>query len=99
MKRDKWICGFIVCCAIAAVAQGRQAATAGRHESRGQITKSQVGRSADVGELKFQQNCSRCHNAPQELPTRISGTIALHMRVRASLSSEDVKAILQYLAP
>ncbi|HXE08837.1 MAG TPA: hypothetical protein VN612_13135 [Acidobacteriaceae bacterium] len=51
------------------------------------------------GEVKFQQNCSRCHNAPQELSPRISGTVVQHMRVRASLSEADARAILQYLAP
>lgn len=53
----------------------------------------------DQGEKKFQQNCSRCHNAPQELSPRIAGTILLHMRVRASLSEADERAILRYLAP
>ena len=51
------------------------------------------------GELKFRQNCSRCHNAPEELPRRVTGTVVLHMRVRASLSAADERAILRYLAP
>jgi hypothetical protein len=49
--------------------------------------------------MKFRQNCSRCHNAPQELSPRISGTVVQHMRVRASLSEADAQAILLYLAP
>jgi len=53
----------------------------------------------DQGERKFRQNCSRCHNAPEELPTRVTGTVVLHMRVRASLSAADERAILRYLAP
>jgi len=51
------------------------------------------------GEQKFQQNCSRCHNAPQGFSPRISGTIVKHMRVRASLSDEDAREILRYLNP
>ena len=54
---------------------------------------------SEVGEQKFQQNCNRCHNAPQEWPRRISGTLVLHMRARASLSAADERAILRYLAP
>lgn len=54
---------------------------------------------SDDGEKKFQQNCSRCHNAPEELSRRISGTVVLHMRARASLSAADERAILHYLAP
>ena len=51
------------------------------------------------GEKKFQQNCSRCHNAPSELPAQSTGTIVLHMRVRASLSAADARDILHYLNP
>lgn len=53
----------------------------------------------EQGERKFRENCSRCHNAPEDLPPRITGTVLLHMRVRASLSEADQKAILRYLAP
>lgn len=53
----------------------------------------------DVGERKFQANCSRCHTAPEQFSPRITGTIVRHMRVRASLSAMDERDILQYLAP
>jgi cytochrome c5 len=51
----------------------------------------------DAGERKFQQNCRRCHNEPQELSPRITGTVLLHMRVRAGLSQADERAILRYM--
>lgn len=51
------------------------------------------------GERKFQANCSRCHSAPEQLSPRIAGTVVRHMRVRASLSAEDERDILRYLAP
>ena len=51
------------------------------------------------GEQKFQQNCSRCHNAPEGFSARISGTVVKHMRVRASLSEQDAREILRYLNP
>lgn len=53
--------------------------------------------SNNAGEKKFQANCSRCHNAPQELSPRIAGTVLQHMRARASLSVVDERAILRYL--
>jgi cytochrome c5 len=53
----------------------------------------------DIGERKFNANCSRCHNAPQQLRPSITGTVVRHMRVRASLSAQDEKDILKYLAP
>jgi cytochrome c5 len=51
------------------------------------------------GQLVFDQNCSRCHNAPEGFSPRISGTVVRHMRVRAGLSAEDEKALLRFLNP
>jgi len=51
------------------------------------------------GERVFQQNCSRCHNAPEGFSPHISGTIVRHMRVRAALSSHDEEALLRFLNP
>lgn len=51
------------------------------------------------GQRVFQQNCSRCHSAPEGFSSRISGTIVRHMRVRASLSQHDEQELLQFLNP
>ena len=53
----------------------------------------------DEGERIFQQNCSRCHNAPEGFSPRISGTIVRHMRVRASLSKHDEEQLLHFFNP
>ena len=53
----------------------------------------------DDGERIFQQNCSRCHNAPEGFSPRISGTIVRHMRVRASLSKHDEEELLHFFNP
>ena len=51
------------------------------------------------GDRIFQQNCSRCHNAPEGFPPSISGTVVRHMRVRASLSHHDEEELLRFLNP
>jgi cytochrome c5 len=51
------------------------------------------------GQKVWEQNCSRCHNAPQGFSSRISGTVARHMRVRAGLSEQDEKALRRFLNP
>jgi hypothetical protein len=51
------------------------------------------------GERAFQANCGRCHNPPEQLSPRITGTVLRHMRVRALLSPQDEHDILKYLAP
>jgi cytochrome c5 len=55
--------------------------------------------SSNRGERAFQENCGRCHNPPEQLSPRITGTVLRHMRVRALLSPQDEHDILKYLAP
>jgi hypothetical protein len=65
----------------------------------GKQATTQAQPQVDAGERAFQANCSRCHKAPEDLPRSTSGTVVRHMRVRASLSAKDEKAILKYLEP
>jgi cytochrome c5 len=53
----------------------------------------------DEGTRIFQQNCSRCHNAPEGFSPRISETVVRHMSVRASLSMRDKAELLRFLNP
>jgi mono/diheme cytochrome c family protein len=49
------------------------------------------------GERRFQANCGRCHTAPQKFPPRMMATIVRHMRVRATITDEDMRSILYYM--
>ena len=49
------------------------------------------------GEQRFRANCGRCHQAPGKFPPRMMGTILRHMRVRATITDEDRKLILDYM--
>jgi mono/diheme cytochrome c family protein len=49
------------------------------------------------GEKRFRTNCGRCHMAPPKFPPRAMATIVRHMRVRAMLTAEDAKFILEYM--
>ncbi len=55
--------------------------------------------SHSEGERIFNQNCSRCHTAPEGFPPSISGTVVRHMRVRASLSKHDEQELLRFFNP
>jgi cytochrome c5 len=61
--------------------------------------KPTAAQNEDEGERIFEQNCSRCHNAPEGFSPRISGTIVRHMRVRASLSKHDEEELLHFFNP
>jgi mono/diheme cytochrome c family protein len=49
------------------------------------------------GEKRFQANCGRCHQSPHKFPPRMVLTIERHMRVRATLTDEDMRLIVGYL--
>lgn len=49
------------------------------------------------GEKRFRANCGRCHAAPQKFPPRMMATIVRHMRVRATITDEDMKFVLFYM--
>ena len=49
------------------------------------------------GEKRFRANCGRCHMAPHKFPPRMMATIVRHMRVRATITDEDMHLILQYM--
>lgn len=84
-----------------AAAQAAPAAKSAQSHSRKPATSAHSAPASvpDPGERKFQANCGRCHNEPEQLSPRIVGTVVRHMRVRASLSAQDERDILRYLAP
>ena len=49
------------------------------------------------GEKRFHANCGRCHAAPQKFPPRMMATIVRHMRVRATITDEDMRLVLYYM--
>jgi mono/diheme cytochrome c family protein len=72
-----------------------------QQQTKPQQVKSNVASNSQPrdGQQVFNQNCSRCHNAPQGFSPRISGTVVRHMRVRAGLSKEDEQALLRFFNP
>jgi cytochrome c5 len=49
------------------------------------------------GEQRFRANCNRCHAAPQKFPPRMMKTVIRHMRVRATITDEDMRLVLFYM--
>jgi len=87
---------FLCVLALSPLAFSRQAQPkADKAQTRTQDAKA----NASEGEKRFRTNCGRCHNAPEEISPREARAVLRQMRVRAMLSAEDEKLILQYLAP
>jgi len=76
-----------------------QNAPAKQPSAKAAAAKTQPADDSSRGQQVFKQNCARCHDAPQNFPPQISGTIVHHMRIRASMSAEDEKALLKFMSP
>ena len=67
-------------------------------------TSSTVVQSYDAdamrvqGELRYRANCGRCHAAPRKFPPRMMATVLRHMRVRATITDEDMRLVLFYMS-
>ena len=61
-------------------------------------TKTSTHKQSE-GEKIFMQNCARCHTPPDGFSDRISGTVVMHMRVRASLSEHDTQELMRFFNP
>ncbi len=72
-------------------------------DSSNEVTVSPIARNADAdamrvqGEQRFRANCGRCHAAPQKFPPRVMATVVRHMRVRATITADDMRLILFYM--
>ena len=89
---------FIVCAALSALA------TAQANQTKSQTTASVnvQGPASDEsaeGEKLFRTHCGRCHNPPENLSPREVRAVVRHMRVRATLTSDEEKLIVKFLAP
>jgi hypothetical protein len=50
------------------------------------------------GEQRYRANCGRCHAAPEKFPPRMMATVLRHMRVRATITDEDMRLVLFYMS-
>jgi hypothetical protein len=50
------------------------------------------------GEQRYRANCGRCHAAPRKFPPRMMATVLRHMRVRATITDEDMRLVLFYMS-
>lgn len=61
------------------------------------ITPEQADMMRLEGEKRFHANCGRCHMAPHKYSPRVMATAVRHMRVRATITDEDMRYILYFL--
>ncbi|HEX7287437.1 MAG TPA: cytochrome c [Candidatus Angelobacter sp.] len=86
--------------ALAAVAKTKGTKSTGDTPATPSAAANQSEQDSNLrleGEKRFRANCSRCHAAPPKFPPRMMGTIVRHMRVRATITDQDMRLILRYM--
>jgi cytochrome c5 len=95
-----WLCRIVFFCSLLActylVAQSAQSPQAQPSDKSSRTAKAGL---ATEGDKRFQEHCGRCHHLPEDLSPREARAVVRQMRVRAMLSAEDEKFILEYIAP
>jgi cytochrome c5 len=91
--------GLALSISAVAAASSMPQAQSNSQSSSSKLSRSSHPASPDRGQRVFQQNCARCHAAPQGFSPSASGAVARHMRVRANLSEADFRALLHFLNP
>jgi len=90
----------ILLCLLVTVSSALAGSASGKKNSEG-TTSVQPVLDADgmrvQGEQRFRANCGRCHAAPQKFSPRVMATVVRHMRVRATITDEDMRLVLFYM--
>ena len=87
-----WLVALISAIGIASAAPRTRTATEPAVRSSAQADAMRI-----EGEKRFRANCGRCHAAPEKFPPRMMATIVRHMRVRATITDEDMRLVLFYM--
>lgn len=87
-----FVCLVLFCCGLFA-----DAASPKSSSSSPTVTRSESVDSRLEGEKRYSTNCSRCHQAPHKLSRGMMKTAIRHMRVRANITDEDMRLILEYM--
>jgi cytochrome c5 len=100
MRSRQFLFGALLLASVSALAvAAQQSDTPATAPASKSAAQKQAGQPQTDGERVFKQNCLRCHAEPEGFSSSISGTIARHMRVRASLSQREEEQLLQFLNP
>jgi mono/diheme cytochrome c family protein len=106
MNRHIFLSGVLISVAGALLLSGSSAGQQGGKPASSATSSSAKPAAASApedqswrveGEKRFQANCGRCHQSPHKFPPRMVMTIERHMRVRATLTDEDMRLIVRYL--
>jgi len=94
---------LLIAIAVGSVVRAARARAEGPSGKKEAITTT-ISHSYDAdtmrvqGEQRYRANCGRCHAAPQKFPPRMMATVLRHMRVRATITDDDMRLVLFYMS-
>ena len=99
-KRNKSLQGALLLCTLSYALCAFAGTPAGKknEDSLNVVSVSDADAMRLAGEQRFHANCGRCHAAPQKFPPRMMKTILRHMRVRATITDQDMRLVLFYMS-
>ena len=91
--------GLVITVAIGLAVTSCQSAPGGAKANASNSHPSDAGKVKPDGAAVWAETCSRCHNlrSPNEFSYDQWEVIVHHMRVRATLTAQETRAILQFL--
>jgi len=88
----------LFCLVLAAAAKTGDAKDKGKDASTPAVSHSAEYDAMRLeGEKRYHSNCGRCHAAPPKFAPRMMATIVRHMRVRSTITDQDMHLILRYM--
>jgi mono/diheme cytochrome c family protein len=92
--------GFLMCASLVGVSAARADGASGKKDAAAPtiIHNDDANAMRVQGEARFRANCGRCHAAPRKFPPRMMATVLRHMRVRATITDEDMRLVLSYMS-
>ena len=100
MSGHRLLLALLCCAGLAAFSLGEDSSPkrdASKESAATPVVHAEDAAMRVQGEQRFRANCGRCHATPQKFPPRMMKTVLRHMRVRATITDEDMRMILFYM--
>ncbi|MBI2677967.1 MAG: hypothetical protein HYX28_04225 [Candidatus Koribacter versatilis] len=97
---------LLLLCTMALLASSAIPAVAGSHPAPKKrsapaaptpASQTDAEKRALTADAAYKSNCLRCHGEPRKYSERAMKTILRHMRVRANMTEEEARLVLEYL--
>lgn len=90
---------LLSCASFCLLAAAQNRSSSGSHRELPSAQQRITTEEIKDGEKLFHTHCGRCHNPPEDLSPREAKAVVRQMRVRAMLTEQEERRLLEFLAP